>query len=91
MLSALLRLGNKYDVAHLRDNALYRLRSEYALTYEELRFGGFIYFSEECAAAADAMNFDLVNLAHQEGVFSALPLSLFVVVAHYKTVSKFIR
>lgn len=82
VVSALLRLGHKYDIPHLRDNSLDRLRKEYAPSdYKSLNLGDFIYLVHHTGIA-----FDVVNLFNDERIISALPLALYEVIAHNTTV-----
>ncbi|KAF9034392.1 hypothetical protein BJ165DRAFT_1534199 [Panaeolus papilionaceus] len=78
MLSVMLRLGNKYDIPHLRDNALYRIRAEYAPEPHDLSLDHFVYFSSD-----DAVPFEIVRLAYEEGVFSVLPVALLHIAVYY--------
>ncbi|PPQ79629.1 hypothetical protein CVT24_010039 [Panaeolus cyanescens] len=83
-LAALLRLGNKYDVTHLRDNALFRIKAQYVepcITNSAIP-SDYIYFREDDETWATAEKLDLAALVFEEGVFSALPLLLCIVISH---------
>ncbi|KAF9034385.1 hypothetical protein BJ165DRAFT_1396192 [Panaeolus papilionaceus] len=80
-VSALLRLGNKYDIPHLRDHAISRLRLEYPLSYEgrnPINSQGYIINQRGRA-------FGIACLVYEEGVFSLLPLVLHYIVTAYNT------
>ncbi|PPQ81690.1 hypothetical protein CVT24_003122 [Panaeolus cyanescens] len=82
-LSALLRLGNKYDIPHLRENALLRIRAEFVpLSPDEISCEA--YKAMECPDVEDfqaIVPMKIANLAYEEGVFSALPIALYDVCA----------
>ena len=55
----MLRLGSKYDFQHLRNEALFRLRSEFPTTLEdwdELPAGDFTLIAERPGVLADVTN-----------------------------------
>ncbi|KAF9034384.1 hypothetical protein BJ165DRAFT_1534192 [Panaeolus papilionaceus] len=81
MASSFLRLGNKYDVPHLRDNALDRIQKEYPSGYRGLTASVGVYLE-----GSDSWDFDVVTLAHEESVFSALRVALFFITISYETV-----
>ncbi|KAF9033652.1 hypothetical protein BJ165DRAFT_1357042 [Panaeolus papilionaceus] len=75
-LSALLRLGEKYDIQHLRDNALLRLRAEFPTSYycakSKFTSSSLTYIKEQ-----PGMTFDVIRLAGAEGVFRVLPWAFY--------------
>lgn len=82
VVSALLRLGNKYDIPHLRRSMLLRIHAEYPTSIQKAYFDSFIYF-----VSTDWIHIDAVNLLYHEGIFSPLPLALYFIICLYTTVS----
>ncbi|PPQ72816.1 hypothetical protein CVT24_012892 [Panaeolus cyanescens] len=81
-LSALLRLGNKYEISLLRKNLLLRIQDKYVCSWDNVNFQ-FSMFHR--STVADAAYFDMANLLYEEGVISALPLALYDVIRLFKT------
>ncbi|PPR05873.1 hypothetical protein CVT24_006627 [Panaeolus cyanescens] len=71
-LSALLRLGAKYDIPILRNNALQRLQKEFPTTLEDYDRVAHDSWQTFKPVGAGCL-FDLINLAHNEGIVSILP------------------
>jgi hypothetical protein len=79
-LGAFLRMGGKYGIDHLREAAISRLEREYPHAYEDfcsaLTHRG-SQFEPHALEYYDGALLDLVNLAHEHDVISALPLLLY--------------
>ncbi|KAF9034391.1 hypothetical protein BJ165DRAFT_1513537 [Panaeolus papilionaceus] len=71
-VSALLRLGSKYDISSLRDNALQRLRAEFPTTLDEWDRLDVEY--KTMSDSVDICLFDVITLAYNEGILSILPV-----------------
>ncbi|KAF9034386.1 hypothetical protein BJ165DRAFT_1563754 [Panaeolus papilionaceus] len=81
MVSAFLRLGNKYDIPHLRDHAVSRLRNEYPFAYSPespYKLRGYLELYKGRA-------FDVSCLAYNEGIFSLLPITLHLITSSLTT------
>lgn len=85
MLSGLLRLANKYDIPSIRTHMLLRLRGDYPTSFEDADFDSFQYIETDQDDAY--LHVGVLNLAHQERIFSVLPLTLYFVLCDFTLVS----
>ncbi|KAF9034383.1 hypothetical protein BJ165DRAFT_1396182 [Panaeolus papilionaceus] len=81
MVSALLRLGNKYDIPQFRDHALSRLRHVYPCAYNPI----FNRKASHYIELEPAMLFDTARLASEEGLLSIIPSILHILIVGYET------
>ncbi|KDQ56534.1 hypothetical protein JAAARDRAFT_79101 [Jaapia argillacea MUCL 33604] len=73
VVSALLRLGKKYGIDHLRDDSIALLQKEWPSSLEELlAIDGYVAICEEPAVTIDA-----ISLASETGVLSILPIAFY--------------
>ncbi|KAF9034379.1 hypothetical protein BJ165DRAFT_1513510 [Panaeolus papilionaceus] len=73
-ISSLLRLSNKYDIPLIRQNMLLRLRAEYPTSFKDMNFESDLTYIDISLAYLEV---DILNLCHQEGAFSVLPLAFY--------------
>jgi len=69
----MLRLGSKYEINHLREDALFRLRADFPTTLDNWdELCGHKHILEE-----DGILYDLINLAIEQGLWSILPAAYY--------------
>ncbi|CAA7266032.1 unnamed protein product [Cyclocybe aegerita] len=74
-VAAMLRLGNKYEFIQLREDALFRLRSEFPSTLKEWQVLPSDYTH---MVTQGGILYDIINLALEEGLFSILPAAYYL-------------
>ncbi|PPQ74638.1 hypothetical protein CVT24_004232, partial [Panaeolus cyanescens] len=81
-VSAYLRLGIKYEILDLRDHAIHRLKGQYPSSFKKATDS---FKMTPYIKLGDATHFDVINLLHQEGLLSALPMAYFMAIHQYDT------
>jgi hypothetical protein len=74
----MIRLGRKYDIDHLRDEALLRLTVEFPTTLSEWENLAPNYTQIIHEEENDGLLYDIVNLAHQNDIKSILPAAYYL-------------
>lgn len=75
ILAAMLRLGKKYEIDYLRDEALTRLTSEFPRTLKEMQLlpPEYSYIKHQ-----KGILYDIINLARETAVYSILPVAFYL-------------
>ncbi|KAJ6593479.1 hypothetical protein B0H19DRAFT_1090537, partial [Mycena capillaripes] len=91
VVAALIRLGRKYDFRNLLDTAVERLTFENPSTLEEydaLLMGGGKYQTTRIVHCPGVL-YDMVTLARENNIFSALPCAYYRALRYYPQASLF--
>ncbi|KAK7025090.1 BTB domain-containing protein [Favolaschia claudopus] len=75
VIGALLRLGRKYDIKYLFDSAVARLTSEFPATLQEYDIAQ--SSNLEQGIQGSSTPFDIITLAHENQIFTVLPVAYF--------------
>lgn len=89
-IAALLRLGDKYDMKVLRQDALRILDSDSPLEFPTAPLPG-ILFSQVLWNDNSAFCFEIVNLLQENGINTLLPVALFLLIVTHNDIEDILR